>query len=99
MGDFDVRSVFTDRIMVERTSRRAKMTSSDSFPVPCVTTVPVTATLSLSPATNAQDIKPRPTATPFDGSAGVLAVEPELDAALEIFTGAGAEFDSRGSRT
>lgn len=77
------------------------MTSSASWPVPSLIKVPVTVTLSLSSANKAQDIRPRPTATPIDASvvaeldSGVAAAEEEL----EMLTGAGAEFDSSGSST
>jgi hypothetical protein len=69
--------------------------------------VPATVTLSLSSANKAHDINPRPTATPRDWSevelcacvVEVAATTLEQEFELAIWTGAGAEFDSKGSRT
>lgn len=73
---------------MRQTSRRAKITSRASLPVGNVISVPVTAVPSVSSASSAQDIRPRPTATPRDCSAeGPLVGETcelEDDEALEI---------------
>ena len=62
--------------------------------------VPTTVTGSLSSECKAHDINPSPTATPRGCSNDKLGFDDDGSLfALEIRTGAGAEFDSKGSRT
>ena len=85
---------------IAHTSRSANMTSSASWPLDCLTNVPTTVISSLSSALRAHDISPSPTATPLGCSfddGGLLA--DTSGPALGMLTGAGADFDSRGSRT
>jgi hypothetical protein len=70
--------------MRQRTSLKAKITSSASSPLAIVIRVPVTCTSLSCSANRAQDMRPRPTATPRTWELLVLS---------------GSERDSRGSRT
>ena len=62
--------------------------------------MPTTVIGSLSSEAKAHDINPSPTATPRGCSNDEVGlVDDGSLVALEIRTGAGAEFDSKGSRT